>query len=66
MSPAGTVLEVDDVAKHFVVQRTLFGRPRATAKAVDGVSLSLQAARRWLWSVNPAVENPLWGALPWG
>jgi oligopeptide/dipeptide ABC transporter ATP-binding protein len=43
MSPAGTVLEVDGVAKHFVVQRTLFGRPRATAKAVDGVSFSLQA-----------------------
>jgi oligopeptide/dipeptide ABC transporter ATP-binding protein len=43
MNPARVVLEVEEVAKHFVVQRTLFGRPRTTAKAVDGVSLALQA-----------------------
>jgi oligopeptide/dipeptide ABC transporter ATP-binding protein len=45
MNTAGPVLEVDDVGKQFVVERSLFGRPRATAKAVDGVSLSLQAGK---------------------
>jgi peptide/nickel transport system ATP-binding protein/oligopeptide transport system ATP-binding protein len=43
MSAAMTVLKVDGVAKQFVVERSFFGRPRTTAKAVDGVSFSLQA-----------------------
>ncbi len=37
------LLQVEDLARHFVVQRTLFGRPLATVKAVDGVSFSIEA-----------------------
>ncbi len=38
---ARAVLQVDDVTKDFVSKRSAFGRPLATVKAVDGVSLSL-------------------------
>ncbi|HEX5508736.1 MAG TPA: dipeptide ABC transporter ATP-binding protein [Pseudolabrys sp.] len=37
------LLQVEDLARHFVVQRTLFGRPTAAVKAVDGVSFSIDA-----------------------
>ena len=37
------VLEVEGLAKHFVVKRSAFGRPLATVKAVDGVSFALRA-----------------------
>jgi len=37
------LLEVDGLIKHFVARRSLFGAPRATVKAVDGVSFSLAA-----------------------
>ena len=37
------VLEVEGLAKHFVVRRSTFGRPLATVKAVDGVSFALRA-----------------------
>jgi peptide/nickel transport system ATP-binding protein/oligopeptide transport system ATP-binding protein len=36
------VLEARDLVKHFVSKRSAFGRPLATVKAVDGVSLSLK------------------------
>jgi oligopeptide/dipeptide ABC transporter ATP-binding protein len=36
-----TLLEVEDLVRHFVVRRSLLGRPRATVQAVDGVSFSL-------------------------
>jgi oligopeptide/dipeptide ABC transporter ATP-binding protein len=35
------ILEVDDVFKTFVAKRSIFGRPLATVKAVDGVSFKL-------------------------
>ncbi|MGL4635294.1 MAG: ABC transporter ATP-binding protein [Beijerinckiaceae bacterium] len=38
-----SLLEAKDLRKHFVVNRSLFGKPLATLKAVDGVSLSLKA-----------------------
>jgi oligopeptide/dipeptide ABC transporter ATP-binding protein len=34
-------LEVYDLAKHFAAKRSVFGRPLATVKAVDGVSFAL-------------------------
>jgi peptide/nickel transport system ATP-binding protein/oligopeptide transport system ATP-binding protein len=37
------LLEVDGLVKHFVARRSLLGRPRATVKAVDGISFSLRA-----------------------
>ncbi|MGH7879248.1 MAG: ABC transporter ATP-binding protein [Candidatus Binataceae bacterium] len=40
MSP---LLEVENLSRHFVVKRTLFGRPTATVRAVDGVSFSIDA-----------------------
>jgi peptide/nickel transport system ATP-binding protein len=35
------LLEVDNLVRHFVVRRSLLGRPRATVKAVDGVSFAV-------------------------
>jgi oligopeptide/dipeptide ABC transporter ATP-binding protein len=35
------LLEVEDLVRHFVVRRSLVGRPLATARAVDGVSFSV-------------------------
>jgi len=35
------LLALEDVTKHFVARRSLFGQPRAVVRAVDGVSLSL-------------------------
>jgi peptide/nickel transport system ATP-binding protein/oligopeptide transport system ATP-binding protein len=35
------LLEVEDLVRHFVVRRTLVGRPLATARAVDGVSFTV-------------------------
>ena len=37
------LLEVDGLGKNFVAQRSVFGRPTAVVKAVDGVSLTLSA-----------------------
>jgi len=37
------LLEVEDLVRHFVVRRSLFGRPLATVQAVDGVSFSVAA-----------------------
>ena len=37
------VLELRDVSKAFVARRTLLGRPAATVRAVDGVTLSVAA-----------------------
>jgi len=39
------LLEVEDLVKHFVAQRTVFGRPSAFIKAVDGVSFSVEAGK---------------------
>ncbi|MCK1620609.1 dipeptide ABC transporter ATP-binding protein [Bradyrhizobium sp. 159] len=39
------LLEVQDLVKHFVAERSLFGRARAHVKAVDGVSFSLEAGK---------------------
>ena len=40
---AGTLLEVKDLTKHFVVARNLFGAAAKTLRAVDGISFSLAA-----------------------
>ena len=37
------LLEVDGLIKHFVAERSVFGRPTAFVKAVDGVSFSVAA-----------------------
>ena len=37
------LLEVRDLAKHFVAQRSLFGQVQAVVKAVDGVSFAVAA-----------------------
>jgi peptide/nickel transport system ATP-binding protein/oligopeptide transport system ATP-binding protein len=39
------LLEVEGLVKHFVAERSLFGRPKAFVKAVDGVSFSLEAGK---------------------
>jgi oligopeptide/dipeptide ABC transporter ATP-binding protein len=37
------LLEVEGLVRHFVARRSVFGRPIATVKAVDGIDLTLQA-----------------------
>jgi oligopeptide/dipeptide ABC transporter ATP-binding protein len=39
------LLEVQNLVKHFVADRSVFGRPTATVKAVDGVSFSVEAGK---------------------
>jgi peptide/nickel transport system ATP-binding protein/oligopeptide transport system ATP-binding protein len=39
------LLEVDNLVKHFVAARNLFGQPTAFVKAVDGVSFKVEAGR---------------------
>jgi oligopeptide/dipeptide ABC transporter ATP-binding protein len=39
------LLEVENLVKHFVAERSLFGRPTAFVKAVDGVSFSVEAGK---------------------
>ena len=40
-SGVSALLEVENLVRHFVVRRSLVGRPLATARAVDGVSFSV-------------------------
>ncbi|HYI26621.1 MAG TPA: dipeptide ABC transporter ATP-binding protein [Bradyrhizobium sp.] len=39
------LLEVENLRKHFVADRTLLGRPTAYIKAVDGVSFTVEAGK---------------------
>jgi oligopeptide/dipeptide ABC transporter ATP-binding protein len=39
------LLEVENLVKHFVAERSLFGRPTAFVKAVDGVSFTVEAGK---------------------
>jgi oligopeptide/dipeptide ABC transporter ATP-binding protein len=39
------LLEVDNLARRFVAQRSMFGRPTAFVNAVDGVSFSVEAGK---------------------
>jgi len=39
------LLEVEGLVKHFVAERSLFGRPTAWVRAVDGVSFSVEAGK---------------------
>jgi peptide/nickel transport system ATP-binding protein/oligopeptide transport system ATP-binding protein len=39
------LLEVENLVKHFVAERSLLGRPTAFIKAVDGVSFSVDAGK---------------------
>ena len=40
-----TLLEVEGLVKHFVAARSVFGRPTAHVKAVDGVSFTVEAGK---------------------
>jgi oligopeptide/dipeptide ABC transporter ATP-binding protein len=39
------LVEAEGLVKHFVARRSVFGRPLATVKAVDGVSFSVEAGK---------------------
>jgi peptide/nickel transport system ATP-binding protein/oligopeptide transport system ATP-binding protein len=39
------LLEINDLVRHFVARRSVFGRPLSTVKAVDGIDLTLQAGQ---------------------
>jgi len=39
------LLEVEDLVKHFAAARSVFGRPTAFIKAVDGVSFTVEAGK---------------------
>ena len=39
------LLDVEGLVKHFVATRSVFGRPTAFIKAVDGVSFSVEAGK---------------------
>ncbi|MGB6400795.1 MAG: hypothetical protein WBF73_34705, partial [Bradyrhizobium sp.] len=39
------LLEVKNLVKHFVAERSLLGRPKGFIKAVDGVSFSVDAGK---------------------
>jgi peptide/nickel transport system ATP-binding protein/oligopeptide transport system ATP-binding protein len=39
------LLEVENIVKHFVADRSVFGTPRAFVKAVDGVSFRVEAGK---------------------
>ncbi|WGR91170.1 dipeptide ABC transporter ATP-binding protein [Bradyrhizobium sp. ISRA443] len=39
------LLEVEGLVKHFVAERSVFGRPTAHVKAVDGVSFKVEAGK---------------------
>jgi oligopeptide/dipeptide ABC transporter ATP-binding protein len=39
------LLEVENLVKHFVADRSVFGRPTAFVKAVDGVSFTVEAGK---------------------
>ena len=39
------LLEVEGLVKHFVAERSLFGRPTAHVRAVDGVSFTVEAGK---------------------
>lgn len=39
------LLEVKDLAKHFVVERTFFGKAKTILKAVDGVNLTIEQGK---------------------
>src|SRR5712672_1000645 len=39
------LLEVEGLVKHFVAARSVFGRPTAFIKAVDGVSFTVEAGK---------------------
>jgi oligopeptide/dipeptide ABC transporter ATP-binding protein len=39
------LLEVRNLVKHFVAERSMFGRPKAYVRAVDGVSFSVDAGQ---------------------
>jgi peptide/nickel transport system ATP-binding protein/oligopeptide transport system ATP-binding protein len=39
------LLQIDGLVRHFVARTTVFGRPTATVKAVDGVDLTLPAGQ---------------------
>ncbi|KIU51596.1 MULTISPECIES: dipeptide ABC transporter ATP-binding protein [Bradyrhizobium] len=39
------LLEVDGLVKHFVAERSVFGRPTAHVRAVDGVSFTVEAGK---------------------
>lgn len=53
------LLQAIDLKKYYPVKKGLFA-PERLVKALDGVSLPLNAAKRWRWSVSQAVANRRW------
>ena len=51
------LLKVEGLVKHFPVKGGILGRTVDKVHAVDGVSFTLQAERRWAWWVNPAAAR---------
>ena len=51
----------NDLDADYVVRRGLFRAP-AQLHAVGGVSFTLEPARRWRWSANPAAASRRWRA----
>jgi oligopeptide/dipeptide ABC transporter ATP-binding protein len=39
------LLEIEGMVRHFTARRSVFGRPTATVKAVDGIDVTLQAGQ---------------------
>ncbi len=39
------ILEIKDVKKHFILDKTIFGKPKSFVKAVDGVNLQVRKGR---------------------
>ena len=61
MSEAQTVLAARDLSRHYSVSQG-FGKPKATVRALNGVSFEFNKAKPWPSSENQAVANPHWRA----
>ena len=53
------LLQAIDLKKHYPVKKGIFA-PERLVKALDGVSFTLDAAKRWRWLGSRAVVNLRW------
>ena len=53
-----TLIDVKGLKVHFPIKGGILGRTVANVKAVDGVDLSCDMARRWDWWAKAAAANP--------
>lgn len=56
MSQNQPLLQAIDLKKHYPVKKGLFA-PERLVKALDGVSFTWSAAKRWRWSASRAAAN---------